>query len=91
MESESGLKYDPSLVQCMCLHTILTGLQNDSIRIDMQPLLLDTQTSDEFLLERLNIACANEVERRNKKKLQQATSVSVSLPDNRPGSMQGGV
>lgn len=61
-ESESGLKYDPVLVQRMCLHTLLTGLQNDSIRIDMQPLLLDTETSDELLLERLNVACVTGLE-----------------------------
>lgn len=64
-ESESGLRYDPALVQRMCLHTLLTGFQNDSIRIDMQPLLLDAGTSDELLLERLNVACATEAERRN--------------------------
>lgn len=67
-ESESGLKYDPALVQRMCLHTILTGLQSDSVRIDMQPLLLDSDTPDELLLERINTACANETERRNKKR-----------------------
>ncbi|KAJ0022376.1 hypothetical protein NQD34_009866 [Periophthalmus magnuspinnatus] len=79
-ESESGLKYDPALVQRMCLHTILTGLQSDSVRIDMQPLLLDSGTPDELLLERLNMACANEAERKNKKRClasQSATSVSV--------------
>ena len=46
----------------------------------MQPLLLDSNTSDELLLERLNIACANETERRNKKKFstpQPATTVSA--------------
>lgn len=79
-ESELGPKYDPALVQRMSLHTVLTGLQNDSIRIDMQPLLLDSQISDELLLERLNVACANETEQRKKKKFctpQSATSVSV--------------
>ncbi|GAA6090899.1 NACHT, LRR and PYD domains-containing protein 12-like [Tachysurus ichikawai] len=34
----------------------------------MQPLLLDTKTTDEALLEKLNIACANEAERQKKKK-----------------------
>lgn len=34
---ESALKYDPVLVQSMFLHTVLTGLQNDSIRSDLQP------------------------------------------------------
>ena len=87
-ESESGLKYDPALVQRMFLHTVLTGLQNtDSIRIDMQPLLLDTKTSDKLLLERLNFACANEAERRNKKRFsapQSATSVSVVQSEDTP-------
>lgn len=36
-EAESGLKYDPALVQSMFLHTVLTGLQSDSIKVDMQP------------------------------------------------------
>lgn len=67
-ESESGHKYDPALVQSMFLHTVLTGLQNDNIKTDMQPLLLDTTTSDELLLERLNSACTTEVERKNKRK-----------------------
>lgn len=34
----------------------------------MQPLLLDSKTPDELLLERLNMACANEAERKNKKR-----------------------
>ncbi|KAL3992412.1 transcription factor AP-1 [Sarotherodon galilaeus] len=83
-ESESGLKYDPALVQRMCLHTILTGFQSDSVRIDMQPLLLDSNTPDELLLERLNMACANEAERKNKKRClasQTATSVSAVQSD----------
>lgn len=67
-EAESGLKYDPALVQSMFLHTVLTGLQSDSIKVDLQPLLLDTKTTDEALLEKLNIACANELERQKKKK-----------------------
>ena len=53
----------------------------------MQPLLLDTGTSDELLLERLNIACANETERRNKKKFstpQSAASVSVVQSEDTP-------
>lgn len=67
-EAESGLRYDPVLVQSMFLHTVLTGLQNDSIKSDLQPYQQQTTTSDEPLLEKLNIACANEAERQNKKK-----------------------
>lgn len=51
-ESEPGLKYDPVLVQRLCLHTILTGFQSESVRIDMQPLLIDSNTPDELLLEK---------------------------------------
>lgn len=52
-EAESSLKYDPALVQSMFMHTVLTGLQNDSIKTDLQPYLLQPTTSDELLLERL--------------------------------------
>lgn len=67
-EAESSLKYDPALVQSLFMHTILTGLQNDNIKSDLQPYLLQTNTSDELLLEKLNIACTNEKERQDKKK-----------------------
>ncbi len=53
----------------MFLHTVLTGLQNDSIRSDLQPYLTRTNVSDELLLGKVNVACANETERQNKKKL----------------------
>ncbi len=39
-EAESNLKYDPVLVQSMFIHSILTGLQNDNIKSDLQPYLL---------------------------------------------------
>lgn len=52
-EAESGLKYDPVLVQSLFMHTILTGLQSDNIKNDMQPYLLQTATSDEVLLEKV--------------------------------------
>lgn len=67
-EAESSLKYDPALVQSMFMHTILTGLQNDNVKTDLQPYLLQPATSDELLLERLNTACANEKERQDKKR-----------------------
>lgn len=65
---ESSLKYDPALVQSLFMHTVLTGLQNDNIKSDLQPYLLQTNTSDELLLEKLNIACTNEKETQDKEK-----------------------
>ena len=67
-EADSSLKYDPALVQSLFMHTVLTGLQSDNIKSDLQPYLLQTNTSDELLLEKLNIACGNEKERQDKKK-----------------------
>lgn len=68
----------------MFLHTVLTGLQNDSIRSDLQPYLQQTSSSDELLLEKLNVACANEAERQHKKKLlsqQRPVTVHLVQPD----------
>ncbi|XP_051729798.1 uncharacterized protein LOC127501688 [Ctenopharyngodon idella] len=67
-EDDSGLKYDPALVQNMFLHTVLTGLQNDRIQSDLQPYLSDPAVPDEVLLEKLNVAYSNESERQNKRK-----------------------
>lgn len=50
----------------MFLHTVLTGLQSDNIKRDLQPYLEQTDISDELLLERMNTACAYEAERQNK-------------------------
>lgn len=67
-EAESGLRYDPILVQNMFLHSVLTGLQNDNIRNDMKPYLQQADVNDEVLLEKLNIACMTETERQNKRR-----------------------
>ncbi|KAL1268898.1 hypothetical protein QQF64_034261 [Cirrhinus molitorella] len=70
-EAESNLKYDPVLVQSMFMHTILTGLQSDNIKSDIQPYLLQPTTSDELLVmsyELLNIACGHEKERQEKRR-----------------------
>lgn len=53
----------------MFLNTVLTGLQNDSIKQDLKPYLEQTGISDELLLQKVNIACAYETERQHKKKL----------------------
>lgn len=50
------------------MHTILTGLQNDNIKSDLQPYLLQPTSLDELLLERLDIACRHEKERQDKRR-----------------------
>lgn len=78
-EAESSLKYDPKLVQSMFLHTILTGLQNDSVRGDLRPYLTQTDVSDELLFDKVNLACAHEAERQSKKKLIQPCTTKVHI------------
>lgn len=68
-ESESGLKYDSGLVQNMFLHTILTGLQSENIKRDLQPYLELANVSDELLLEKFNTSCACENERLDKRRM----------------------
>ena len=65
-EAGSDLKYDPKLVQCMFLHSLLTGLRNDSIKMEIKPWLQNTQVEDEELFEKLNAAVSNETERMQK-------------------------
>lgn len=76
-EADSSLKYDPQLVQSMFLHTVLTGLQNDSIRGDLRPYLTQADVSDELLFDKVNLACAHETERQSKKRLAQPIVTKV--------------
>lgn len=80
-EDESGLKYDPVLVQNMFLHSVLTGLQNDRVQGDLQPYLSDAAISDEVLLEKLNVACSRESERQNKRKTERQAIVHATQLD----------
>ena len=64
-EAGSDLKYDPRLIQCMFLHSLLTGLQNYSI-MEIKPCLQNTQVEDVELSEKLNAAVNNETERMQK-------------------------
>ena len=53
-EAGSDLKYDPKLVQYMFLHSLLTGLRNDNIKMEIKPCLQNTQVEDEEFFEKLN-------------------------------------
>lgn len=77
------------------MHTVLTGLQNDNIKSDLHHYLTKPDTPDELLLEKVNIACTNEMERQDKKRHaapQRATSVSTvqsgELPEETKPSTQ---
>ena len=67
-ENGSAFRYDQELVQSMFLHSVLTGLSSKAIKNDLKPLLGDPSISDEVLLEKVNIAAHNEMERQDKHK-----------------------
>ncbi|XP_015249862.1 PREDICTED: uncharacterized protein LOC107097282 [Cyprinodon variegatus] len=64
--AKAGLKYNPELVQTQFLQTILTGLQDDAVKVDIKPYLQDATVSNEVLLEKMSAAYSVELERRNK-------------------------
>ena len=54
-ESDSELKYDPTLVHGMFVHSFSLGLQNENIKMEMKPHLEKKTVSDEELFEKLNV------------------------------------
>jgi len=65
-ETDSELKYDPTLVHSMFVHSFSLGLQNENIKIEMKPYLEKKIMSDEELFEKLNVCVSNEMERSQK-------------------------
>ena len=65
-EADATFTYDATLVQGMFLHSLTTGISSENIKADLKPLLQDVKTTDEALLERINIAAHNENERQQK-------------------------
>ena len=65
-ETDSELKYDPTLVHGMFVHSFSLGLQNETIKTEMKPYLEKKTMSDEELFEKLNVCVSNEMERSQK-------------------------
>ena len=65
-EADTQLKYDPALVQGMFLHALDTGLQDETIRTRMRPLLQTVGVQDEDLIQRMNETVLEETERKSK-------------------------
>ena len=65
-ETDSELKYDPTLVHGMFVHSFSLDLQNENIKIEMKPYLEKKTISDEELFEKLNVCVSNEMERSQK-------------------------
>ena len=65
-EPGTKMQYDGQLVQNVFLHTIETGLSDETIRLRLRPFLHDQNLSDDNLIKELNLAVAAENERANK-------------------------
>ena len=76
-ESYSELKYDPTLVHGMFVHSFSLGLQNENIKMEMKPHLEKKTVSDEELFEKLNVCVSNEMERSQKFGLQLTPKVNA--------------
>ena len=74
-EADAAFTYDSTLVQGMFLHSLLTGIANENIKGDLKPLLQDVSTTDEALLEKVNITANNETERQQKQTSTRRTTV----------------
>ena len=77
-ETDSELKYDPTLVHGMFVHSFSLGLQNENIKIEMKPYLEKKTMSDEELFEELNVCVSNEMERSQKFGSQLAPKVNAA-------------
>ena len=65
-EGDNRFEYSESLLQKQFLHSVVTGLRNDSIKGEMKVLVKQRDLSDEDLLEALNKAVSDENERQGK-------------------------
>ena len=64
--TDGSIKYEPSLVQALFLHVVETGLQDESVRAKLRPLLEVASVTDEQLMERGNRIMSAEAEHQNK-------------------------
>ena len=76
-EANTKMKYDPEHVQSMFLHTIETGLINNTLRGRIRPLLQNVAISEEERISQLNLAVTEKAER-SKKLATSSTKVKVS-------------
>lgn len=91
--NDKTVKYDSGLVNGLFRHVIEIGLQSETIRTKMRPLLSKPDVSDEELMETLNIASSEECERESKlrstARAHKATINEVKTPTPEPQQNKG--
>ena len=75
---ESTVKYSASLVQSLFIHVIETGLQQESVRAKLRPLLEKPSVNDEELMEKVNLAVSAETERQSKMGVSSKKNIQVN-------------
>ena len=65
-EADSKIKYDQSLIQNLFLHSIETGLRDESVRSKLRPFLQNQAIPDEELIAEMNVIFSEEQEREAK-------------------------
>ena len=67
-EVDNRFQYSEMLLQNQFLHSVVTGLRNESVKNEIKPLLSASKLSDEELLESVNKAVSDEKMRQGKLK-----------------------
>ena len=62
-EADSKIKYDQSLIQNLFLHSIETGLRDESVRSKLRPFLQNQAIPDDELIAEMNVIFSEEQER----------------------------
>ena len=65
-EADSKIKYDQSLIQNLFLHSIETGLRDESVRSKLRPFLQNQAIPDDELIAEMNVIFSEEQEREAK-------------------------
>ena len=84
---EGNVSHDPKLVHSTFLHTIRTGLRDESVRSHMLPFLSEANpVDDNSLIRELHKAVSESEERRKKteKSVEKKSSVKVSVVESSP-------
>ena len=78
-QADGSIRYDESLVQAVFLRTVRTGLYDDTIKARIDPFIRKgASTSDEELIQELNLVASEEAERKLKKGMAEKRKVNIN-------------
>lgn len=84
-EDQAPVTYESQQVQAMFLHSLVTGLNNDSIKWEIKQLTQrEVPLTDEEILEEVNKVAKQETERQGKLKQKVQTSAAIEIATVKP-------